>query len=652
MRHVRIASSYRWTVASILFLGTLSPAFTGERIAFESATTVRSIWTVDTDTGARLQLTDDTTDDYNPAWSPDRQYIALASARGGTRSIWLVDVATLALTRVTDDGGEDHNPTWSPDGTRIGFRSDGRGAATVSLWAKDRLLPFDDQTAYIRLTDDGGSDYGPAWSPDGSTIAFYSQGTPRDNTAGDHVWAKDLSLPFDEPTAYTRMTDDAGQTYSPYWSPDGSTIGFQTDRWSQWDVGARDLGLPIDDVAAYERLTDSAGIDFSGPVWSPGATAFAFASDTRLTGGVAVSDIWVKTTGTAFDDASGYAVLVQGHHPDWEPAAAGPALVVVPLSLAFGNVPVGRSSAQPFSITGTGAATLTVTDIASDTPVFTVATTPAPPFELPPDLSQTVTVTFTPTVEGPQTADITITHSAVGGPVIVTASGTGVAPPVLQATIDVKPGSSRNPINPRSRGVTSVAVLSTRTGAGETTDFDAANVDTGSVRLGRGGASVERWSLEDIDGDGDDDLLLRFRTQDIGLVPGDDLLCLTGTTLDGVAMHACDAVTLVPPGRRAAPALLTSGVGPNYPNPFNPETWIPFELAEAADVTVRIYGLDGGLVRKLELGARGAGEYVGRESAAYWDGRNADGEAAASGVYVYELTAGDYHALRRMVVMK
>jgi hypothetical protein len=90
----------------------------------------------------------------------------------------------------------------------------------------------------------------------------------------------------------------------------------------------------------------------------------------------------------------------------------------------------------------------------------------------------------------------------------------------------------------------------------------------------------------------------------------------------------------------------------NYPNPFNPETWIPFELSAAADVTIRIYGLGGDLVRRLELGSRPIGEHVGREDAAYWDGRNARGEAVASGVYVYELTAGDYHAVRRMVVMK
>ncbi|MAF12855.1 hypothetical protein CMK11_20590 [Candidatus Poribacteria bacterium] len=90
----------------------------------------------------------------------------------------------------------------------------------------------------------------------------------------------------------------------------------------------------------------------------------------------------------------------------------------------------------------------------------------------------------------------------------------------------------------------------------------------------------------------------------------------------------------------------------NYPNPFNPETWIPFELAQDADVAVRIYGMGGRLVRTLELGGRAMGEYTTREHAAYWDGANDHGERVASGVYVYELTAGDYHSLRRMVVRK
>ena len=90
----------------------------------------------------------------------------------------------------------------------------------------------------------------------------------------------------------------------------------------------------------------------------------------------------------------------------------------------------------------------------------------------------------------------------------------------------------------------------------------------------------------------------------------------------------------------------------NYPNPFNPETWIPYHLAEAADVTVRIYAADGVLVRALVLGHQVAGIYENRTRAVYWDGTNAVGEPVASGVYFYSLTAGDFTATRKMLIMK
>ena len=90
----------------------------------------------------------------------------------------------------------------------------------------------------------------------------------------------------------------------------------------------------------------------------------------------------------------------------------------------------------------------------------------------------------------------------------------------------------------------------------------------------------------------------------------------------------------------------------NYPNPFNPETWIPYQLSEAAEVTVTIHALDGKLVRTLELGQVPAGVYSDRDRAAYWDGRNAAGESVASGVYFYTLTAGDFSATRKMVIRK
>ncbi len=91
---------------------------------------------------------------------------------------------------------------------------------------------------------------------------------------------------------------------------------------------------------------------------------------------------------------------------------------------------------------------------------------------------------------------------------------------------------------------------------------------------------------------------------------------------------------------------------PNYPNPFNPETWIPYQLAAPADVTLYIYSADGTLVRMLALGHQSAGIYHSKNRAAYWDGRNQHGESVASGVYFYTLTAGDFTATRKMLIRK
>ena len=90
----------------------------------------------------------------------------------------------------------------------------------------------------------------------------------------------------------------------------------------------------------------------------------------------------------------------------------------------------------------------------------------------------------------------------------------------------------------------------------------------------------------------------------------------------------------------------------NYPNPFNPETWIPYRLAEDAFVTLTIYNLSGQIVRTLEVGHRIASAYESRSKAIYWDGRNKLGERMASGVYFYTLTAGDYSATRKMLILK
>ena len=91
---------------------------------------------------------------------------------------------------------------------------------------------------------------------------------------------------------------------------------------------------------------------------------------------------------------------------------------------------------------------------------------------------------------------------------------------------------------------------------------------------------------------------------------------------------------------------------PNYPNPFNPETWIPYRLAEDGFVTLTIYDPRGRVIRRLDVGHQTASVYESRAQAIYWDGRNEVGDRVASGVYFYTLTAGDYSATRKMVILK
>ena len=90
----------------------------------------------------------------------------------------------------------------------------------------------------------------------------------------------------------------------------------------------------------------------------------------------------------------------------------------------------------------------------------------------------------------------------------------------------------------------------------------------------------------------------------------------------------------------------------NYPNPFNPETWIPYQLATSAEVTLTIYDMNGEMVRRLAVGHQGAGMYQTRSRAVYWDGRNQLGEPVASGLYFYTLTADEFTATRRMMILK
>ncbi len=90
----------------------------------------------------------------------------------------------------------------------------------------------------------------------------------------------------------------------------------------------------------------------------------------------------------------------------------------------------------------------------------------------------------------------------------------------------------------------------------------------------------------------------------------------------------------------------------NFPNPFNPETWIPYQLREDSEVTIHIYSATGSLIRQLDMGHKPAGLYLTQDRAIYWDGRNSSGEVVASGIYFYSIKAGALHAVKKLTVLR
>ncbi len=122
-----------------------------------------------------------------------------------------------------------------------------------------------------------------------------------------------------------------------------------------------------------------------------------------------------------------------------------------------------------------------------------------------------------------------------------------------------------------------------------------------------------------------------------------------GTPMESVAAESMRSELAAAP-QAATPDQ--TGLLANYPNPFNPETWIPYQLAKASDVKITIYDTRGVVVRKLELGHQPPGFYTERSRAAYWDGRNNVGERVASGLYFYQLQADNVSLLRKMLILK
>jgi hypothetical protein len=229
----------------------------GAKIAFTShreRTTNPEIFVMNADGSGQTNLTQSPGADQQPDWSPDGSRIAFSSERDGNWEIYMMNADGSGQTNLTHQRTWELSPSWSPDSHTIAFSSS-RGCAedkVESCVVYEIYTIQDDGSTLTQLTETGFRDLSPAWSPDGSRIAFVSE---RDGNAEIYVMDSDGS-------DQTRLTDDLGADVSPAWSPDGRYIVFSSDR-----SGNQEIYVMRADGSGVSRLTDSADSD-GWPAWT------------------------------------------------------------------------------------------------------------------------------------------------------------------------------------------------------------------------------------------------------------------------------------------------------------------------------------------------------------------------------------------------
>lgn len=317
----------------------------GSKIAFDSARAfdgsdaansglTKNIWIMNAAGSSQIALTKISVgfaDSTNPVWSPDGRKIAFQSGRAldgsnaantsSTQNIWVINAdgsGPTPLTRLTSGVTEAKNPLWSPDGTRIAFQSaralDGSDAANVNQTLNVWLMNADGsgQTPLTKLTAKSADSLNPAWSPDGSKIAFESvaalDGSNAANTnLQSNVWV--VKADGSSPAPLTRLTAASlvsAVPIHPAWSPDGSKIVYESMRSLEGsnlpDLNTINLWVINADGSATAPLTAlGSGAQSLEPRWSPGGGKLFFASQRALDGRDAFNanstfNIWVLST--------------------------------------------------------------------------------------------------------------------------------------------------------------------------------------------------------------------------------------------------------------------------------------------------------------------------------------------------------------------
>jgi Tol biopolymer transport system component len=233
------------------------------------------IYVMNSNGSEQTRLTDEPDSfDGDPSWSSDGTRIAFVTDRDAVTDrddddineiffdIYVMNSNGSEQTRLTDNDGFDGHPSWSPDGTKIAFSSDG-DSTEESTNFDIYVMNADDGSEQTRLTDEpDADDFQPSWSPDGTKIAFV-----RD--------ADIYVMNADDGSEQTRLTDEPdADDFQPSWSPDGTKIAFTSNRDGNFDIYV----MNADDGSEQTRLTDNDGFD-GHPSWSPDGTKIAFSSD-------------------------------------------------------------------------------------------------------------------------------------------------------------------------------------------------------------------------------------------------------------------------------------------------------------------------------------------------------------------------------------
>ena len=238
------------------------------QIAFESTRDGDTeIYLMNADGSGVIKLTDNSVEDRDPTWSPDGSRIAFARGPYGSAEIYVMNASGENAARLTEIATDDYGPAWSPDGTRIAFVSTRDGNAEIYVMNADGTSP-------VRLTSDNAYDSDPAWSPDGSRIAF---GSNRGGIGG--IWVMNA-----DGSGLRRLTSnnpDCGfdvcpGDWQPAWSPDGTRIAFSHGS-SSGGYEYRHIFIVNADGSGLTQLTHGIYDDAAKPAWSPDGRKIALA---------------------------------------------------------------------------------------------------------------------------------------------------------------------------------------------------------------------------------------------------------------------------------------------------------------------------------------------------------------------------------------